>query len=50
MLPNTDCLLLLNKEEEKEENEEKQDNKITLNFFVDETQISNKNKNLRKNK
>ena len=42
--------LMNDKEEEKEENEEKQDNKITLNFFVDETQISNKNKNLRKNK
>ena len=35
-------------EEEKENNEEKQDTKITLNFLVDETEITNKNKGLRK--
>ena len=35
-------------EEIKEENEEKQEKKITIKFLVDETEISNKSKVVRK--
>ena len=40
--------LMKDHEEIKEENEEKQEKKITIKFLVDEAEISNKNKMLRK--
>jgi len=40
--------MMKDQEEIKEENEEKQEKKITIKFLVDETEISNKSKVVRK--